>query len=55
LLKLKTEVQTTCRKPHLKVTKLKSKLCLFLGYYLNQVLNTLGPGAMLLGWPKSIY
>jgi len=54
LLKLKTEDQTTDRKPHRKVSKLKSKFYVFLGY-LYQVLNTPDPGATLLGWPKSIY
>jgi len=38
IVKLKTEAQTIYRKPHGKVTKLKSKFYLFLGW-LNQVLK----------------
>ena len=50
LLKPKTEGVTIHRKHHRKVSKLKSK------FYLILTLNTpAGPGAMLLGWPKSIY
>ena len=40
IIKLKTESQIINRKPHCKVTKLKSKFYLFLGY-LNQALNNL--------------
>jgi len=43
LLKLKTEAQTIYRKPHRKITKLKSKFYLFHS-----------PGATLLGWPKML-
>ena len=54
IIKLKTESQTINRKPHCKVTKLKSKFYFFLGK-LNRALNNPGQGATLLDWPKSIY
>ena len=56
IIKLKTESQTVNRKPHPKVTKLKSTFYLFLDPGLAQTgTEQPGQGATLLGWPKSIY
>ena len=49
---VKTENQTVNRKPHHKVTKLKSAP--FPGIAQSGT-EQRGQGAMLLGWPKSIY
>ena len=53
LFKPKPKGQTIYRKPRCKVTKLKSKFSLILGW-LNQVLNN-PTRAPLLGLAKSIY
>ena len=46
--------QTVYRKPHRKVTKLKSKSA-FSWVSLISCSDQLDPGATVLGWPKSIY
>ena len=50
IIKLKTESQTVNRKPHRKVTKLKSTLLPFPGLAQTGT-EQLGQGATLLGWP----
>ena len=53
IINLKTESQIVNRKPHPKVTKLKSTSP-FPGLAQTGT-EQLGQGATLLGWPKSIY
>ena len=53
IIKLKTESQTVNRKPHRKITKLKSTLPF--PRLAQTGTEQPGQGATLLGWPKSIY
>ena len=55
IIKLKPESKTVNRKPHRKVTKLKSTFYLFLHGLAQSGTEQPGQGATLLGWPKSIY